>query len=87
MRSRFWVIDEPGLPPLQGLVAAVHSPRAGARLAELATTRGGTMIAAISPAAADACGPGWEGVESAIRPDDESLLALAAMLCHTSRRL
>ena len=78
------VIDEPGLPPLEGLVAAVHSPRAGGRLAELANARGDTMIAAISPAAAEACGHGWERVESAIRPDDESLLALAAMLCHTS---
>ena len=77
-------IDDPGLPPLQGLVAAVHSPRAGARLAEFAPSRGATAIAAISEAAADACGPGWERVEIASRPDDPSVLALAAMLCHTS---
>jgi uroporphyrinogen-III synthase len=77
-------IDEPALPPLEEMVAAVHSPRAGVRLAELAAARGRTMIAAISAAAAEACGQGWERVESAVRPDDESLLALSAMLCHTS---
>lgn len=77
-------IADPGLPPLQGLVAAVHSPRAGVRLAELSAERERTAIAAISPAAAEACGTGWERVESAVRPDDDSLLAVAAMLCHTS---
>ena len=77
-------IDNPDLPPLGGLVAAVHSPRAAARLAELATSRDHTAIAAISRAAADACGPGWERIEVAPRPDDMSLLAVAAMLCHTS---
>ena len=78
------MIDDPDLPPLGGLVAAVHSPRAAARLAGLATSRDRTAIAAISGAAADACGPGWERVEVAARPDDMSLLAVAAMLCHTS---
>lgn len=78
------IIDDPDLPPLGGLIAAVHSPRAAARLAELATSRDCTAIAAISSAAADACGPGWERIEVASRPDDMSLLAVAAMLCHTS---
>jgi len=77
-------IEEPELPPLNGLVAAVHSPRAGTRLAELADRRAKTAIAAISAVAAEACGSGWERVEAAERPDDSSLLALAAMLCHTS---
>ena len=77
-------IAEPHLPPLEGLVAAVHSPRAGARLAELADRGDVTMIAAISKAAAEACGTGWEQVEAAEWPNDESLLALAARLCHTS---
>jgi len=77
-------IDDPHLPRLAGVVAAVHSPRAGARLAELATGRGRTVIAAISAAAAEACGDGWERIEVAPRPDDDSLLALAAMLCQTS---
>jgi hypothetical protein len=53
-------------------------------LAELSEAREGTAIAAISPAAADACGPGWERVEAAATPDDESLLAVAGMLCHTT---
>ncbi len=77
-------IEAPGLPPLEGLVAAVHSPRAALRLAELADARASTCIAAISAAAAAACGSGWERVEIAERPDDPSLLALAATLCHTS---
>ena len=79
-------IDQPDLPLLAGLVAAVHSPRAGARLAELCDARDGTAIAAISPAAAEACGQGWERVGVAAVPDDDSLLAVAAMLCHTSPR-
>jgi len=77
-------IETPALPPLDGLIAAVHSPRAGARLAELADRRGKTAIAAISATAAEACGSGWERIEVAERPDDSSLLALTAMLCHTS---
>ena len=77
-------IEVPGLPPLDGLIVAVHSPRAGARLAELAGNRSKTAVAVISAAAARACGSGWERVEVAERPDDSSLLALAAMLCHTS---
>lgn len=77
-------IEQPGLPPIDGLVVAVHSPRAGARLAELAERRDRTAIAAISAAAANATGGGWERVEVAERPNDSSLLALAASLCHTS---
>lgn len=77
-------IADPALPSLDGLVAAVHSPRAGARLAELADRRSGTIIAAISHSAAEASGKGWERVEAAPEPIDSSLLALAARLCHTS---
>jgi uroporphyrinogen-III synthase len=77
-------IEGPDLPPLEGLVVAIHSPRAGARLSELAGKRARTAVAAISEAAARAVGDGWERVEVAERPDDPSLLALAAMLCHTS---
>ena len=76
-------IDQPDMPMLEGLVAVIHSPRAGARLAQLAASRSHTAIAAISRAAAGACGSGWEKVETASRPDDESLLALGAMLCQT----
>ena len=77
-------VDDPLLPELDGLVVAIHSPRAGNRFSELATSRERVAIAAISEAAANACGAGWELVESAERPDDKSLLALAARLCHTS---
>jgi uroporphyrinogen-III synthase len=77
-------IEAPNLPNLEGMVVAVHSPRAGRCLAELTTTHHHTAIAAISTAAAHACGDGWERVEVAERPDDASLLALAATLCHTS---
>jgi uroporphyrinogen-III synthase len=77
-------IADPGLPPLAGLVAAIHSPRAGRRLAELAPDRHRTAIAAISAAAAEACGIGWERVDVAAEPNGKSLLALAAMLCNTS---
>lgn len=83
---RAGVIPSPGLPPLHGLVVAVHSPRAGARLAELSSQRASTVIAAISDAAAAACGEGWEEVAVAEKPNDESLLALAASLCHKSGR-
>ncbi len=77
-------IEKPGLPLLAELVVAVHSPRSASRLAELAATRHRTAIAAISAAAADACGEGWERIEVADAPTDPSLLALAATLCHTS---
>lgn len=79
-------IAEPDLPPLHSLVIAVHSPRAGQRLAQLAMDRGGASIAAISAAAAVACGTGWASVDFADEPDDKSLLALAASLCHTVPR-
>lgn len=77
-------IEHPCLPPLDGLVVALHSPRAGSRLAQLTDKHERTAIAAISAAAAEAAGHGWERVEIAGQPDDPSLLALAAMLCHTS---
>jgi len=67
-----------------GSVALVHSPRAGRHFAELVRDRSSIAIAAISSAAADAVGNGWEGVEAAERPDDDALLALAARLCNKS---
>ncbi len=72
----------PSLEPLNGGVAMVHSPRAGARLAELVSDRETIAIAAISPAAAAACGPGWRAVEAVAAPTDGALLELAARLCH-----
>lgn len=79
------------LPPpddlrsIEGQVVAVHSPRAGQRLAELVNRAGidraTIRIAAISEAAAAAAGEGWAIREAAEAPDDEALLALAARLC------
>lgn len=69
--------------PLDGCVALIHSPRAAQRLAELAQNRSTIAVAAISPVAAKATGPGWAAVDSAVAPNDDALLALAARLCKT----
>ena len=63
-------------------VVLVHSPRASRRFADLAAERSSILIAAISPAAAEAVGDGWAIVESANTPTDDALLALAARLCN-----
>lgn len=76
-------LENPDLHPLAASVVAVHSPRAGRRLAELVRDRGRMAIAAISPAAAAACGSGWGEVQAAAEPNDASLLALAARLCES----
>jgi uroporphyrinogen-III synthase len=66
----------------RGAVALLHSPRAAALFATLATgRRSGTRIAAISAAAAEAAGHGWLAVAVAERPRDQALLELAAKLC------
>jgi uroporphyrinogen-III synthase len=71
------------LDELSGAVAAVHSPRAAERLAELVgeQVKSTVCIAAISPAAARATGTGWQSVESASEPSDRALLALCGRLC------
>lgn len=80
-------IDAPaGLDALAGAVALVHSPRAGQRLAELVPDRKQTLVAAISPAAAAACGSGWERIAACDSPDDAALLSLAERLCKTPAR-
>lgn len=77
-------IDEPeGLTTLEDCVAAVHSRRAGRRLAELVKDRSRIVVAAISPRAAEACGTGWEGVHTPLMPNEAALLALAARLCES----
>jgi uroporphyrinogen-III synthase len=75
-------IDRPELAQADQAVMLVHSPRAGRRLGELVHDRGSIAIAAISRAAADAVGSGWQCVEAASRPSDDALLALAARLCN-----
>jgi uroporphyrinogen-III synthase len=74
-----------GLDHLQGHVAALHSPRAARRLAELVDVaqRAKVMLAAISKAAAGAAGTGWKGVRIASAPTDAAVLALAARLCES----
>lgn len=74
-----------GLGGLAGNVAAVHSPRSAARLAELVArpARARIRIAAISAAAAGAAGAGWEQVATASAPNEPALLALAARLCES----
>ena len=83
-------IEAPDLSPIVGAVVVVHSPRAGARLAELASRSGletsRTTLAAISREAARAAANGWEQVVAADEPNDDALLALAARLCNTSPR-
>ena len=72
-----------GLEVLSGAVAVIHSPRAGRRLAELATDKSAVRLACISEAASDAVGDGWEFKAAADKPTDDALLALAARLCDT----
>jgi len=79
---RAMAIDRPDVSGASGAVALVHSPRAARRLAELVDDRGSIAIVAISPAAAEAAGSGWQQVQSADAPNDEALLALAARLCN-----
>jgi uroporphyrinogen-III synthase len=71
----------PDPPSLSGKLLLVHSPAAGRRLNGIAGPRGEVRIAAISPAAAAACGAGWERVAAAEAPNDGALLSLAADLC------
>jgi uroporphyrinogen-III synthase len=75
-------IPEPDLGGTKGSIALVHSPRAGRRFAELAGDKATIAIAAISPAAAEGAGSGWQCVEVAEVPSDDALLALAARLCN-----
>ena len=77
-------IDAPDVAQVTGAVALIHSPRAGARLAELVAKRSGTAVAAISAAAADAAGDGWSQIEAAEEPTDDAVLALAVRLCDSS---
>lgn len=73
--------EVPALGQVANCVVAVHSPRAGRRLAQLVGDRSSVVVAAISDAAADACGSGWEAMAAAAEPTDDALLALAARLC------
>ena len=75
-------VAAPDLTDVRATIALTHSPRAARRFAELVNDRASIAIAAISPAAADAAGHGWEAVDVAERPTDDALLALATRLCN-----
>ncbi len=62
-------------------IALIHSPRAGARLAELMPDRTVTQIIAISPSAARACGTGWAAVHIAELPREHAMLECLAGVC------
>ena len=72
------------LDQLAGSVVLVHSPRAARRVADLVDRAGidrrTVRIAAISAAAADAAGGGWERIAAAAVPDDTALIALVRSL-------
>lgn len=73
-----------------GGVALIHSPRAGKRFAalidEAGVARPSVAIAAISRAAAEAAGEGWDAIEIAATCDEDALLALAERLCNKPDR-
>lgn len=74
-------IDAMTIELLAGGVALLHSARAAERFAALAgPIRASLRLAAISPAVADAAGPGWARVAAAPSPDDSALVALARRL-------
>lgn len=81
-------IASPDLAEAAGAVVAVHSQRAGARFAELASKaaldKSAVAIVAISTEVARATGAGWEQTLVAGAPNDTALLALAAPLCKNS---
>jgi len=62
-------------------IALVHSPRAGARLAELVEDRASLRIVAISAAAAAACGAGWRAMHVADVPREQAMLETLAQVC------
>jgi uroporphyrinogen-III synthase len=67
--------------PLAGTVALLHSPRAARRLAAIAgDLRPAIRVAALSPAVAEAAGPGWAALAAAPAPTDATLVALARTL-------
>jgi uroporphyrinogen-III synthase len=66
-------------------IALVHSPRAGARLAELSPRRDLALIA-ISGAAAEAAGACWTAVHVADVPREAAMLATLAGLCKAGPR-
>lgn len=74
----------PPSAPLNADVVLIHSPRAGARLAELMPQCATTQIVAISAAAAQACGSGWAAMHVAEAPREHAMLECLRRLCEAS---
>lgn len=76
-------ILQSALALLCGAVVAVHSQRAGERLAGLIAPpdRTTTSLIVLSEQAGSGVGAGWASVAVARRPTDAALLAIAAELC------
>lgn len=78
------------LEEANGAVVLIHSLRAGARFAQLINEahleRGTIAIAAISEAAAEGTGEGWERRAAAELPDEPTLLELARSMCNTAKQ-
>jgi uroporphyrinogen-III synthase len=74
-------LDPAVLASLPGSVIAIHSRRAGQRLAALVADRSTISLVALSLDAAADAGPAWHHLAIAARPTDTALLALAAELC------
>lgn len=70
----------------RGAVVLLHSPRAAAHFATLIDAehidRSTIHVAALSPAVRDTAGVGWAAAVSAPSPNDDALLAIAAILCN-----
>ena len=85
MRAAVYRMTPLHIDPIQmtGGIILVHSPAAGARLAEVLPEhqRATADIVAISPAALAACGSGWASAQAAEAPNDAAVLALARRLC------
>ncbi|WP_420144470.1 uroporphyrinogen-III synthase [Sphingobium sp.] len=89
--TRIAVYSMAALPPdpaliedaVPGSILAVHSSRAGERLAQQIPEpmRATLHVVAISAAALTACGDGWASVQAAVTPTDDDMLALALRLC------
>ncbi len=77
----------PASDPMHADAALVHSPRAGARLAEVVTDRAALHLVAISNAAAQASGSGWASVHIADRPRENAMLECLRRLCEASPQI
>lgn len=79
--SQAWVVDRGRVAEaIAGASVLVHSPGAGARLAELAppSARFASRLIAISAAAAVAAGEGWGALAVASMPNEAAMLAALA---------